>query len=529
MPDQVLDAPIGTPEVPATNRLRRRGPAAGVARRRKVLAGLMGATVVSAGAGIALAPLRWVAVGCALLAVGYLAAVARARHRAVQREMARAFGAPGGGFDWAAFERPGDAPMTEEEKLVAATGAGPFAIVRFALAYLLGWVLTPVVIAIHLLAGDRRDLEGDGALARIVALQRRGRAHSFRALAVSLATTAGVTAVGGLAGMAAAPAASAAPAPGTYTVRAGDTLGAIAAANGTTVAALAAANHLADPNLIYPGQTLVLQGGAAAATPSASASSYTVQAGDTLGSIAARFATTWEALAAANHIADPNVIYVGQTLSVSGASAATPAAGGAQAAPASVSSSTGSYTVQAGDTLGSIAARFSTSWESLAAANHIADPNVIYVGETLSLNGAAASPAPSSPSPAPSPAPAAPAPSGSLGARALAVALDQVGKPYQWAGAGPATFDCSGLVMYAYDAVGVHLAHYTVTQQSETSRISESELQPGDLVFYGGAAPSHVAMYDGNGNVVTADTTGTPVRVEPISWDGTPTAFGRVG
>ena len=528
MPDQVLDAPMGTPVVPGPARDRSRRTSTSAARRRKVFASLGGSTVVLAAASTAVAPLRPVAIVVAIVTVGYVAAVARTRHLAVQREMARAFGGPDGSFDWAAFEEPGERPMTEDEKLVAATGGGPFAAVQFALAYLVGWVLTPVAIAIHLLAGDRRDLEGDGALARIVALQRRGRAHSFRALAVSLATTAGVTAVGGLTGMLATPAASAAPAPGSYTVRAGDTLATIAATHGTTVSALVAANHLSDPNLIYPGQVLLMGGGGTATTtPAASGGSYTVQAGDTLGSIAARYTTTWEALASANHIADPNVIFVGEVLSVNGS--ASPATATTTVPPTAGS---GSYTVEPGDTLGSIAARYGTTWEALASANHIADPNVIFVGEVLSVDGSAApvatTPAPSTPTTPSTPVTSAPSGS-SLGARALAVALEQLGKPYQWAGAGPNSFDCSGLVMYAYDAVGVSLAHYTVTQYDETTRISESQLQPGDLVFYGGSAPSHVAMYDGNGNVVTADTTGTPVRVEPMTWDGTPSGFGRVG
>ncbi len=524
MPGQLIDAPVTTDSRPL-GRDRTRRPTGSAARRRQVFAALATATVLTGALSVVLSSLKWVAAAAAVLTIGYVAAIARARHLAVQREMARAFGAPGGGFDWAALAEPGETPMTAEEKLVAVTGGGPLTVVRFAFAYLLGWVLTPVAVAIHLLAGDRRDLEGEGVLARIVALQRRGRAHSFRALAVSLATTAGVTAVGGLTGMVAAPAASAAPAPGTYTVQPGDTLATIAAAHATTIEAMVAANHLADPNLIFPGQVLVVGGGASVtsgALAGAGSGSYTVQAGDTLGSIAGRFGTSWEALAAANHLADPNMIMPGQVLSVSGSPAPAASAGAA---------GSGSYTVQAGDTLGSIAGRFGTTWEALAAANHLADPNVIFTGDVLSVDGSAVgtvAASPAVPSPAAPPSAAPPAAS-SLGAGALSVALQQLGKPYQWAGAGPNSFDCSGLVMYAYEAVGVSLAHYTVTQQAETARITESQLEPGDLVFYGGAAPSHVAMYDGNGNVVTADTTGTPVRVEPITWDGTPTAFGRVG
>ncbi|MGH9065707.1 MAG: C40 family peptidase [Acidimicrobiales bacterium] len=101
-----------------------------------------------------------------------------------------------------------------------------------------------------------------------------------------------------------------------------------------------------------------------------------------------------------------------------------------------------------------------------------------------------------------------------------------MGKPYVWGGSGPYGFDCSGLVMYAWAAAGVSLPHYTVSQYDATSRISESDLQPGDLIFYEGLG--HVAMYVGGGEVVVADTTGTPVRIESMYYDGTPVGFGRV-
>ena len=63
-------------------------------------------------------------------------------------------------------------------------------------------------------------------------------------------------------------------------------------------------------------------------------------------------------------------------------------------------------------------------------------------------------------------------------------------------------------------------------------RISRSQLEPGDLVFYdngdGGAQPGHVTMYIGNGEIVTADEPGTVVRVEVVDWDGIPMGYGQV-
>jgi cell wall-associated NlpC family hydrolase len=128
---------------------------------------------------------------------------------------------------------------------------------------------------------------------------------------------------------------------------------------------------------------------------------------------------------------------------------------------------------------------------------------------------------------------AASAPPSSSSAASIAVqtALAQVGTPYVFGGAGPGGFDCSGLTMYAWAAAGVSLDHYVPSQYAETTRISASELEPGDLVFYdfpGEVDPGHVGMYIGGGEIVVADTTGTPVRVESMYFDGTPVGFGRV-
>jgi LysM repeat protein len=94
----------------------------------------------------------------------------------------------------------------------------------------------------------------------------------------------------------------------TYTVQPGDTLSGIAARFGTTWQHLQQINGLADPNRIFPGQVLLIDG------PEPVRRTYTVQPGDTLSAIAARFGTTYQAIAAANGIADPNLIFPGQLL-----------------------------------------------------------------------------------------------------------------------------------------------------------------------------------------------------------------------
>jgi cell wall-associated NlpC family hydrolase len=104
-----------------------------------------------------------------------------------------------------------------------------------------------------------------------------------------------------------------------------------------------------------------------------------------------------------------------------------------------------------------------------------------------------------------------------LGERALRAALSQRGKPYVWGAAGPNAYDCSGLVMWAYAQVGVHLDHYTGLQWQEGEHISRSQLQPGDLIFFFSTI-SHVAMYIGDGLMVDAPSFGQDVMVQRIYW-----------
>lgn len=98
-------------------------------------------------------------------------------------------------------------------------------------------------------------------------------------------------------------------------------------------------------------------------------STYTVRSGDTLSSIASKFGTSYQALASLNGISNSNLIYVGQVLRVNGSASA-----------ASVY-----YTVRSGDNLSAIASRYGTSYQSIANLNGLANPNLIYVGQTLKI------------------------------------------------------------------------------------------------------------------------------------------------
>jgi len=117
--------------------------------------------------------------------------------------------------------------------------------------------------------------------------------------------------------------------------------------------------------------------------------------------------------------------------------------------------------------------------------------------------------------------PPAPPVVGSTGAghpQAASIALQYLGVPYRWGGASPSGFDCSGLVMYVYAQLGISLPHYTVAQWNATQPISQSEMQPGDLVFFNSLG--HVGIYIGGGRFVDAPHTGSVVRVDSISGFG---------
>jgi len=125
---------------------------------------------------------------------------------------------------------------------------------------------------------------------------------------------------------------------------------------------------------------------------------------------------------------------------------------------------------------------------------------------------ALATPAPK----AQSQAPPAAAPAGSSkGAIAVAEAKRQLGKPYVWGGSGPDNYDCSGLTAWAWKAAGVRLSHSAKAQWFETSRVPVDQVQPGDLLFFGPNVDGihHNAIYAGNGEMVEASQTGTPVRM----------------
>lgn len=168
----------------------------------------------------------------------------------------------------------------------------------------------------------------------------------------------------------------------TYVVQLGDTLAKIAARYGTTWRDIAIANNIANPNVIYAGQVLIIP---AYVTYTRPAQSYTVRAGDRLTTIAANFGVTVDQLVQTNNLeAGGSFIYPGQVLVIPGTTVSVPVTQPPAPLPLPVSSEE-YYHVQRGDTMFRIARAFGVNLYDLAEANGILNLNRIYVGQRLRI------------------------------------------------------------------------------------------------------------------------------------------------
>jgi LysM repeat protein len=161
-------------------------------------------------------------------------------------------------------------------------------------------------------------------------------------------------------------------------------------------------------------------------TTAANEQVYIVQRGDTLYRLSVRFGVPMATIAARNGITNFNLIYVGQRLVISGGTTPPPTQAPGQPPPQG-----GTYVIQRGDTLARIAARFGTTWQELARINNIANPNLIYAGQTIRLPGGSnPGPVPTQTGPIPTAAP------GGQGGFELGGQVFSFSYPQQMKGAG---------------------------------------------------------------------------------------------
>ena len=196
-----------------------------------------------------------------------------------------------------------------------------------------------------------------------------------------------------------------ASAPATYRVVAGDTVSSIAGRYGLATASVLALNGLSWKSVIFAGQTLKLSTSGAVAAVAVVASTptsrYTIQKGDSIGGIAARFGLATQTLLSANGLAWTSIIYPGQTIAIPGStnvasispasrvriieapSSAAPAAAAPRGTPVT-------YTITSGDTIARIAAKFGVTSQAILIANNLTWSSIIYGGHTLAIPTAVA-------------------------------------------------------------------------------------------------------------------------------------------
>jgi LysM repeat protein len=168
-----------------------------------------------------------------------------------------------------------------------------------------------------------------------------------------------------------------------HVVQRGDNLTRIAIRYGTTVRAIMQANGLSNPNFIWVGQRLVIPGGGGGSSGGSgggSGTTHVVQRGETLYSIALRYGTSVSALVSANGLRNPNYIWVGQRLRISGGGG-----GGSSRGGGSLPAGGTVHVVQRGETLAGIAYRYGTTVAAIASANGLRNPNFIWVGQRLRI------------------------------------------------------------------------------------------------------------------------------------------------
>ena len=295
----------------------------------------------------------------------------------------------------------------------------------------------------------------------------------------------------------------------TYTVKKGDTLWDIAINNGTTVDQLMQDNNLTS-SLIFPGDKLTYNTTVAQVAQAKEQGYYTVVLGDTLGKIANRFGVTVDELVKLNKLSDPNLIYVGTVLKVDGNAAKTaevtvpkatvventPEKTVAKVDPVQTVAPKAAATVAPAATPTAPAKAETKAVETKKEEAPKATPVVAKVAERSAATPAVATAAPTVTAKTQAPAAAATtqAASSNKGAAIYQAALAQLG-----------TFqDCTMLVTNALKAVGINFHDWPAGYMSLGTVVPASQAQPGDLVYYanGGMGAAHIGVYAGNGQAI---------------------------
>jgi len=313
----------------------------------------------------------------------------------------------------------------------------------------------------------------------------------------------------------------------TYKVADGDTLLGIAYRFGITPETILWANDLGNGDLLQIGDELTIL--------PVSGVLHTVKKGDTFSTIAEAYGADPSKMQEANLLIDIHMLQEGQLLVVPGGMMRTtePITGLPTAPSQQEIAKAPKYTVKPGDTLLSIADDFSVRGSIIQVANGLMDPDMLKIGQELSIPGGnppaaaapGAKPQAAAPKPAPpaAPVPAAPAPvSGATGDRIAAIAQQYLGYRYVWGGTSPAGgFDCSGFTWYVYKQAGIGVPRAPLGSQLNSGpRVSRDQLLPGDLLFWQNtyvAGISHTGIYLGGGRFINAESESVGVQIRSLN------------
>ncbi|KGL43846.1 peptidase [Listeria newyorkensis] len=299
------------------------------------------------------------------------------------------------------------------------------------------------------------------------------------------------------------------------------------------------------------------------------ASTYTVQSGDSLSKIATLFGTSVANLKAINSLTDDNIV-VGDVLKVKGSApvketvnkpdtekpVVTPEVSKPDTntttnvnkpstpnKPAVNTSNTSNYTVQSGDSYFTIAQKFGTTVANLKALNNASSDN-LQVGDVLKVKGTASNvnkPSTSNNNNSNSNSNANTGNSNnnsnsnsSSGTASFSALMNEaqkhLGKPYSWGGNGPSSFDCSGYTKYVFAKQGISIPRTSGSQYAASTKVSASQAQPGDLVFFDyGSGIAHVGIYIGGGQMINAQNDG--VKIDNVTsgyWAKYLVGYGKV-
>lgn len=326
----------------------------------------------------------------------------------------------------------------------------------------------------------------------------------------------------------------------TYTVKSGDSLSKIAVMYNTSVDKLKKINKLKGP-YIYVGQKINIKSSkntlsstkkttttTSSHKTSSSSATYKVKAGDSLSLIASKHGVSLQTLKSINNLSSDR-IFVGQSLKINGkATNKIVVATSSTKTVKKQKTSTSTYTVKAGDSLGLIASRTGISMTELKRINGLTS-NLIHPNQTLKLKGNAQ----------PIYASKTTTVSNNIsttentGGGVLGLAMKQQGVPYVWAGSTPNGFDCSGFIYYVFKNNGYNVSRTSVAAyRAQAQSVSASSLRAGDIIFFQNTykqGVSHAGIYIGNGQFIHAGSSGIQITsVQDSYWSKHFHSYGRL-